>query len=141
MKTWNLAALMRAALACASCATIIRGAKTDFTVNSEPQGALVTLSTGEVCNATPCVFRNRPRNQAFTVTVEMDGYRTSTTEIGHHWSRRGTTTGIVGNAILGGGIGIGIDAATGANQDLFPNPLLVSLERDTPAVAAPAAAS
>jgi hypothetical protein len=46
----------------------------------------------------------------------------------HGWSKSGTTTGIIGNVILGGIIGIGVDAANGANQDLRPNPRVIRME-------------
>lgn len=108
------------------CASIIRGTSQDFSVQSTPPGAQATLSTGETC-VTPCTLR-RTRKEPFSVTVALDGYQPSTHAISNPWSRNGTTTGIVGNAILGGGIGIGIDAATGANRDLTPNPLIVTLE-------------
>jgi len=110
----------------AGCASIIRGTSQDFTVQTDPAGAQAVLSTGERCEATPCTLR-RSRNEPFTVTVSMEGYQTTTHAIRNPWSRQGTTTGIVGNAILGGGIGIGVDAMTGANRDLTPNPLVVAL--------------
>jgi hypothetical protein len=45
------------------------------------------------------------------------------------------------NVLIGGVIGIGVDAVTGASQDLKPNPLHVVLEPDTAAPApAPAPA-
>ncbi len=34
---------------------------------------------------------------------------------------------MVGNAVAGGVIGVGIDAVTGATQDLHPNPVQVAL--------------
>jgi len=36
--------------------------------------------------------------------------------------------GVAGNVILGGVIGLGVDAVTGASQDLVPNPLEVTLQ-------------
>lgn len=140
MKVMNLITVAVFAAASSGCATILRGTKQDFTVETTPAGAQANLSTGETCAATPCTFR-RPRKEGFTVTVSMAGYQTSMHEIRHHWSRRGTTTGIVGNAILGGGIGIGFDAASGANQDLTPNPLAVTLTPVPPAPAPVAAAA
>src|ERR1700753_2536858 len=117
MRAIQILAVALAGLAASGCATILRGSDTNFNVKTDPPGASVRLSTGETCSATPCTFK-RPRKEGFSVTVSKPGYQDSTTEIGHHWSKSGTTTGIVGNAILGGGIGIGVDAATGANQDL-----------------------
>lgn len=138
MKIKAFAAAAACAVATSGCASIIRGTSQDFGVESTPPGAQAALSTGETC-VTPCSLR-RSRNEAFSVTVSLEGYNTSTHQILNPWSRNGTTTGIVGNAILGGGIGIGVDAMTGANRDLTPNPLVVTLEPDaTPLVAAVAA--
>lgn len=124
-----------------ACATIIRGTEQDFTVNAIPRDSRVELSTGEVCEATPCTLR-RSRNEAFTVQISREGYVTETHQIRNPWSGKGATTGMVGNAILGGAIGVGIDAATGANRDLTPNPLNVRLTPNPPPelLAAPAAA-
>jgi hypothetical protein len=36
--------------------------------------------------------------------------------------------GVAGNVLVGGIIGLGVDAATGASQDLVPNPLKVTLQ-------------
>jgi len=36
--------------------------------------------------------------------------------------------GVAGNILVGGIIGLGVDAATGASQDLVPNPVEVKLE-------------
>lgn len=35
--------------------------------------------------------------------------------------------GVAGNVLVGGVIGLGIDAATGASQDLVPNPVVAKL--------------
>lgn len=136
MKPLRFFACAVAAMMSGACATIIRGTSEDFTIQTEPAGARAVLSTGEVCAATPCTFE-RSRNEPFNVVVSMPGFVTEEHEIKNPWSRQGTTTGMVGNAILGGGIGVGIDAATGANRDLTPNPLVVRLTPEP--VAAPAA--
>ena len=89
------------ALAMTGCATIIRGSSTIFDVRTDPPGATVRLSTGEVCPATPCTFK-KARKEGFAVTVSKPGYRHSTTGISHRWSKSGTMTGIDGDAVLGG---------------------------------------
>jgi hypothetical protein len=38
--------------------------------------------------------------------------------------------GFLGNALIGGVIGAGVDATSGAMLDLSPNPLNVQLEKD-----------
>jgi hypothetical protein len=39
--------------------------------------------------------------------------------------------GVAGNVLVGGLIGIGVDMATGASQDLVPNPVNVKLEPES----------
>lgn len=128
-----------ALVALSGCASIIRGTSDDFSIQTMPAGARAELSTGGTCYSTPCTLR-MPRKQAFSVTLSLPGYQTSVHQIANPWSRAGTTTGIVGNVILGGAIGIGVDAATGANRDFVPNPLVVTMVpvAATPVAAAPA---
>lgn len=115
----------------AGCATVIRGTKQDFAIRSEPPGATATLSNGQTCT-TPCDLR-LPRKQDFSVTFNMDGYQSGTANVRSGWSRGGTQTFVIGNIILGGLIGMGVDASNGATRDLFPNPLDVTLVPNPPA--------
>jgi hypothetical protein len=137
MNSRHLLAIALLAPTAAGCASIIRGTNDEFTIETTPPGAHAALSTGQECETTPCTLK-LPRKNAFNVTLTMPGYQTTTHEIRNPWSRQGTTTGIVGNVILGGAIGIGVDAATGANRDFVPNPLQVSMIPE--AQPAPAAA-
>ncbi|MBX9746536.1 MAG: PEGA domain-containing protein [Hyphomonadaceae bacterium] len=118
--------VVAAMLASASgCATVLRGTEQDFSIQSTPPGATATLSTGQVC-ITPCELRLR-RKDDFDVTFTMDGYQTGTAHVTSGWSRGGTQTFVIGNIILGGLIGMGVDASNGATRDLYPNPLVVTL--------------
>ena len=126
------------ALACVAgslgaCATVTRGTEEAFTVETVPSGAVVRTSIGFNCDQTPCVWRIK-RNSNFTVTITKPGYKTVNTEVSHTTSGAGAA-GMAGNVLIGGVIGIGVDAVTGASQDLKPNPLHVVLESDTAAVA------
>jgi len=85
------------------------------------------------------------RKAQFDVTVTKAGYKSATAHVTHQISKGGGTA-MVGNAIVGGLIGVGVDAVTGAANDLRPNPLVFKLEPDAqpvaaaePAPAAPAA--
>ncbi len=121
MKFSRLAGIVILAAALSGCASITRGTSANFTIQTSPAGAHAALSSGETCAATPCTLR-RPRNQGFTVTLSLPGYQTSTHEITHNRTTAGTWIGIAG-----GPISLGIDAATGASHNLFPNPLVVTL--------------
>jgi hypothetical protein len=115
-----------AALACtAGCATVIRGTQQDFAIQSTPPGATASLSTGQSC-VTPCSLR-LPRKEDFDVSFSMDGYDSGTAHVTSGWSRAGTQTFVIGNIILGGLVGMGVDASSGATRDLWPNPLVVTL--------------
>ena len=133
MHALNVVALAAFAFVVTGCATVTRGRTQDFVINTTPSGATATLSTGETCT-TPCTL-TRPRNEEFTVTLTREGFETSTHMIDHRTSGGGGTA-MAGNVLVGGLIGAGVDAASGATQDLYPNPLDVTLVR----VAAPAAA-
>lgn len=133
--------LLLCCVALASCATITRGTRTAFVVETVPSGAYVQLSTGQECNATPCTFPQISREAEFSVTISKPGYRTTTHQVTHQTAGAGSA-GMAGNVILGGLIGAAVDANNGATQDLVPNPLRVTLEAETaPGAAAPAEAA
>jgi hypothetical protein len=124
----------------AACATVTRGTKQDFKVVSEPPGATVTTTyAGLGCPATPCTFK-APRKHGFEVTVTKTGYKPSVTHIDTKIAGGGTA-GLAGNALIGGIIGIAVDANNGSMNDLTPNPLTVKLEPDGSAPATPSSGS
>src|SRR5947207_590713 len=108
-----------------SCATITRGVHEKLSVMSDPPGANVALSTGER-GVTPAKFVKERRTETFTVTVSKPGYVPQTVKVE---SKFGGTGGgaMAGNLLLGGAIGIGVDAGTGAYKSLYPNPVSVHL--------------
>ena len=55
--------------------------------------------------------------------------------VGHHVAGAGGA-GFLGNAIVGGIIGAGVDISSGAMLDFAPNPLDVTLEKDVSAAVA-----
>jgi hypothetical protein len=109
----------------AGCATITRGSSEKLTVTSRPDGATVTASNGLACGVTPCEIEAKRRSN-FSVTLEKPGCDPVTVEVSHKTSERGAA-GVAGNVLIGGIIGLGVDAATGASQDLYPNPVAVDL--------------
>jgi len=140
----RLAVIAVAAMNVAACATVTRGTKQDFRVESTPPNARVSTSHGYTCT-TPCTLK-LPRKDEFEITLSLDGYKPFRTHIGNEISGGGAA-GLAGNVIVGGVIGIGVDAVTGASLDLRPNPLVVEMapvdsaeESRIGAPAAPAAA-
>jgi hypothetical protein len=116
-------AVLTAALG--GCATVTRGTQEQFTVSSTPPGAQARTSTGFTCDSTPCTFK-MPRKDSFVVTVSKDGYTPVETQIAPHVAGTGGAA-FVGNALIGGVIGAGLDIYSGATMDLGPNPLNVTL--------------
>lgn len=107
------------------CATVTRGTKQDFRVETTPPGARVDLTNGQSCAATPCTFKLK-RKSEFTVNITKPGCEPASVYVSHELSGKGAA-GLVGNAVIGGVVGVGIDAVTGATQDLHPNPVQVAL--------------
>jgi len=112
-------------LSASGCATITRGTTEALVINTEPPGANATLSSGHFCK-TPCSIELK-RGNSVHVKIEKEGYLTVDTDIQSQIASAGAA-GMAGNVLLGGLIGAGIDAATGATKQLVPNPLVVKLE-------------
>ena len=119
-----LIATILAGLMLSACASITRGTKEAFVIETNPPGAHAELSNGFDCT-TPCSLR-LPRRSNFVVTLTKDGYETVTANITNTTSGAGAA-GMAGNVLVGGIIGIAVDAGTGATQDLTPNPLSVTM--------------
>jgi hypothetical protein len=111
------------------CATITRGRSEAWTVDTTPSGATVSLSNGERCE-TPCTLKLR-RKYPFAVEICKAGFHTVNTTVQSQISGAGAA-GMAGNVLVGGLIGAGVDAGTGATKDLRPNPLTVQLVAEAP---------
>ena len=140
MKFNTRLALRAALLACAAfslgaCATVTRGSHQAWTVETTPGGAVAKTNIGFACDATPCTWKME-RKKEFDVTITKPGFKPYTTHITNQISGKGGAA-LAGNVLVGGIIGIGVDAATGASKDLTPNPLKVVLEPETATAAAP----
>ena len=114
------------------CATITRGSSEAFVIESDPAGAEASLSTGLQCR-TPCSLTVKRRGD-FVVTIEKEGYETVEATVTSSIDNAGSA-GMAGNVLLGGIIGAGVDAGTGAMHSHKPNPLVVKLEPVQPAEA------
>jgi hypothetical protein len=67
-----------------------------------------------------------PRRSNFTVDLTKDGYEDVQANVTNTTSGAGAA-GMAGNVLVGGIIGIAVDATTGATQDLTPNPLSITM--------------
>jgi hypothetical protein len=118
-----------------ACATVTRGTRQSFNIDSVPTGANVALSSGEQC-ITPCKLKLK-RRPGFTATFTKDGYQTQEATVDSEVHGGGVAAG-AGNVILGGIIGGIVDGSNGSLNSLTPNPLVVTL---LPGQAAPATAT
>lgn len=124
-RTAALAAVaLLAALLSTGCATITRGSTEAFVIETKPAGAEAKLSNGLYCT-TPCSIKVKRRGD-FVVTLTKKGYETVTATVTSSVDGGGAA-GMAGNVILGGIIGAGVDAGTGAMHSHKPNPLVVEL--------------
>src|ERR1044072_7720793 len=129
MGKWKLAAVCRLmaivclGLASTACATIISGTTQDLYVDSEPKGASCKIDRqGAVVgmvNTTPGKA-NVPRHKDnIVVSCALDGYKQSNEVLASSFS--GAT---LGNLLLGGVVGVIIDASSRANNN-YPEPLVL----------------
>jgi len=123
----NIKALLGVALAAltlSACASVTRGTTEAFVIETDPPGAQAELSNGRHCT-TPCTM-TLPRRSNFTVDLTKDGYEDVQANVTNTTSGAGAA-GMAGNVLVGGIIGIAVDATTGATQDLTPNPLSITM--------------
>ena len=141
MKLASLAAVAALGMAVSGCASIVEGTTQSIAVTSSPvSGAncVLTSSEGTYYVTTPGNVTVHKTKNDLAVVCKRDGYQDASTKIAPHFN--GAT---LGNVIAGGVIGVGIDAATGANfnyPDKFDVPMIaVAMPAPmTPTSAAPA---
>jgi PEGA domain len=109
---------------CGGCATVTRGMNDDVQILSDPEGASIRTSTGQTC-VTPCTMKFG-RKDEFTVTASMPGYHTSETAVSTRIAGAGAA-GFAGNVLIGGVVGMGVDAVSGATLEHYPNPVMMKM--------------
>ncbi|MEM8796719.1 MAG: translation initiation factor 2 [Pseudomonadota bacterium] len=114
-----------AALMLSGCATITRGTSNDIVINYEPANAKVVTSFGHECEQSPCEFEIK-RKEEFSITATAPGFQKETVDVKTRIAKSGAA-GFAGNALLGGIIGAGVDAANGATLEHYPNPVDIKL--------------
>jgi hypothetical protein len=112
------------------CATITRGTTEALVVETEPVGADVEISPVGMKCTTPCTVKLKRKHDYF-VDIRKSGYEPVKVNVVSEIAGAGAA-GMAGNVLLGGLIGVGIDAATGATKKLTPNPVKVTLLKLAP---------
>lgn len=113
-----------------ACATVTKGSNNTVKISSTPSEATVVFAEvseklqDQSC-MTPCEIELK-RKYSYRTTVAKEGYTPFETILIPKVSASGGTA-MAGNILIGGVIGAGVDAATGAMKDLTPNPMTVTL--------------
>ena len=138
MKSGLIFAAVAAVALSSGCATITRGTTEVLVVETQPPGADVRINPAGMNCKTPCsVELKRKRN--YTLQIEREGYEPVTVNVLSEISGAGAA-GMAGNVVLGGLIGVAVDAASGATKKLTPNPVTLTLVPVAAAAPVPAVA-
>lgn len=110
------------------CASVSRGTTETISVASTPSGAEAIISglDAPLTCMTPCAVVAK-RNADISITVQKEGYEPQVVQLTKDIPATGAA-GFAGNLLLGGVVGMGVDAVTGAATDHKPNPLIVTLQ-------------
>jgi hypothetical protein len=129
MRVALLASAAAMAVCLSGCASITRGHTDQVQIESDPPGAEARTSMGHVCT-TPCTLQF-DRKDEFVVTFTKPGYHTEEIPVTTQVAGAGAA-GFAGNILLGGAVGMVVDASSGATLEHFPNPVIANLERVRP---------
>lgn len=111
----RIAIVILAAVLCQGCSTIFHGSNQNVDCTSDPMGAEV-IHEGNVKGITPCKV-TLPRDEATMLTFRHPQFDDVVIPLQPEFN--GAT---FGNILLGGFIGAAVDAGTGANYTLSPDP-------------------
>lgn len=135
MKVKAVVAVAILGAAVSGCATIIKGSSQEIAVNTAPaEGAECVLhnSEGTWRLTTPGKVKVDKTKNDITLTCEKPGYRNSTDTV-----VSGFEAWTLGNLVLGGVIGLGVDAATGSINE-YPHTYTVQMHPVERAASSPA---
>ncbi len=115
-----LVLITSASLLLGGCASIINGSTKTVSIATTPPGAIA--ESGSQRKKTPCSFDLR-RDEDHGIKITKEGYKT------YYVQLRSVEGGaIFGNILLGGLIGVAVDAGTGASKTLEPDDIHVIME-------------
>jgi hypothetical protein len=114
------------------CASVTRGTTENISISSTPSGVEAVVSGMDVPTTctTPCSVVVK-RNADISITFQKDGYEPQIVPLTKDIPTAGAA-GFAGNLLLGGVVGMGVDAATGAATDHKPNPVIVTMQPSAP---------
>lgn len=114
------------------CASVTRGTTENISIASTPSGVEAIVSGMEVPTTctTPCSVVVK-RSADISITFQKEGYEPQIVPLSRDIPTSGAA-GFAGNLLLGGVVGMGVDAATGAATDHKPNPVIVTMQPSPP---------
>jgi hypothetical protein len=115
----GIAALMMTS----GCATVFNGTSQEIGIASSPTGAAVTID-GVSYGSTPAIADLKRKNNHL-VRVELTGYQPYETTL-----TKKVSGWVWGNILIGGLIGLAIDAISGGLYKLTPDQLTAALQRE-----------
>lgn len=110
------------ALSLTGCATIMHGTNQEVGFSSNPTGAKVCLDN-QTCGKTPQVFKVS-RKDNHVVRLELDGYQPYETTL-----TKSVSGWVWGNIVIGGLIGLAVDAISGGIYKLTPEQIEGALSK------------
>jgi hypothetical protein len=102
------------------CATVIKGSSQSIQVSSDPPAADILLDE-KLVGQTPKTLALK-RNSNYLITVQKNGFEQQSVPV-----VKDVGGAVWGNMLLGGMVGWGVDAASGAQYNLLPASVTVKL--------------
>ena len=116
-----VSSLLVVALGLSACATIIHGPKQQVTITSSPTAATVTVD-GKPAGTTPLTTK-LTRKDKHVVGINLEGYKPLEMRLD-----RDVDGWVWGNILLGGFIGLAVDAITGSMYKIDPDDVTAQLQ-------------
>ncbi len=109
-----------AASVLSACATVVSGTDSSVSISTDPVGASCTISRegATLAQVTPTPGQARVSNSRLPLNIACTAPGREPASVQHESEFTGAT---LGNLILGGGIGLIVDAASGANHKYPPS--------------------
>ena len=125
MRTCHLRALIGAtSILLTGCATIMHGTQQDVGFGSVPTSARITVDNQRSAT-TPTVMK-MSRKDNHIVRIELDGYLPYEATL-----TRGVSGWVWGNLVIGGLVGLAVDAISGGLYKLSPEQMTATLSKET----------
>ena len=121
--TFRLLALLFVFFLTTGCATIVKGTTQGVPVSSDPSGADI-LVDGMLVGTTPTDIELK-RKRDHLIVIEKKGYAPKSVAV-----VKNVGGAVWGNILAGGLIGWGVDATSGAQNNLSPKTIHVKLESE-----------